>query len=167
MTVTYDDARYLYDSARLTYDGALAIGLSGDEPASTGTFTRRATQHRAFAGNQPVQFLVLYDDPNVLYEQGGITYGAAPEVGILSWSGLFHRLLAGDQAAAAGDIAWIWSRFVWPEYAWTIDNTMEELAYTMTVSDDDQVQYEHQGGHDASQTEAEYTHIPVEPYHRQ
>jgi hypothetical protein len=76
-------------------------------------------------------------------------------------------VLVGNQDPASGEIDWVWSLFIWPEYTWDIDGTVEESSYVMSLSEGDAVQYQHAGGHDSPHTEAEYTHIPVEPYHRQ
>jgi hypothetical protein len=165
VTVVYNDTRFNYEDSRLTYDGTIVVTLTGDQPAATGTVASAGSIYaRTLTGNQPVAHTAIYDDPDVTYEQLGIDYERAQDPGQLSWNASYARIMSGDQPAATGDLTWAWHPYIWAEYSWTMDETMEELAYTVTVSNDDDVQYLHQEAHDDDRVEAEYTHLPINPY---
>lgn len=167
MTVIYNDTRFAYEDSRLTYDGTIAVTLTGDQPAASGSVISSGSVYaRTMTGNQPIAHIALYDDPDITYEQLSVDYERPQEVGQLSWTAIYGRTMTGEQYAAEGSLDWAWRPYVWAAYDWTIDETMEELAYTVTVSNDDQVQYLHEQAHDDPRIEAEYTHLPINPYRR-
>jgi hypothetical protein len=165
---TYEQAGFTYEQAGVTYESTaiLFTVVAGDQPSASGALSVQTAHQRVLTGNQPVGNPSLYNDPLVLYEQTGIHYEDAGDPAALSWSGVFHRLLAGNEPFPTGAVSWAWHPYTWAEYTWAIGSVPESTVYAMSVTGTDQVQYEHTGSHDDARTEAEYSHRPIAPHTR-
>lgn len=165
----YEQAGFTYEQAGVPYESTLIafVSLAGDQPFATGTIARLGAPYlRTLTGDQPAISPGTYESPSITYEQFAVLYESPSDPGHLSWRGTYHRLLAGDQPFPTGNGSWKWHPYIFAEYTWTIGSVPESTVYAMSVTADDQVQYEHTDSHDDARTEAEYSHLPIEPHTR-
>ena len=110
--------------------------LQGAQPPDSGQLTTHNVYKRTLTGHQPIVYVVRYEEPNVTYEQFG-RYYETQDPASLFWDRHTYAALAGEQPAASGELAWVWTPYVWSQYETFVRQLPEGVAYVTPVETDD------------------------------
>lgn len=132
--VAYDDTRFTYDDAyfSLSYDGTFyPAALTGAQDQPSAGLSDHGSYHRVVTGDQPVADIVLYDDSNALYDDPILVYDQGGRA-FISWHGSYHRVVTGLHASGTGTLTRKWTHRPEATYEFGISDQPDRVTYVAT-----------------------------------